>query len=155
MRNGMEILLRGHPDFLHMVPNRFGWHWHRSNSSHPEQNCMVKGLCLVRNFIAFSLSTSLHHIYIYDIYQNIYIYISLSRKNLKTRHTRGDRAESLQGEQRPSIRMDLTVHTTRSLAFLRADSKAARATTLSPRPTFSVWLCVVLNREQGLPAKLS
>lgn len=44
--------------------------------SHPKQNCVVNGLCLERNFVAFSLLTSLHHIYIYEIYQNIYIYIS-------------------------------------------------------------------------------
>lgn len=77
------------------------------------------------------------YVYVYISEMCAYIYIYTYQNNVKTRHARGDRAESLQGEQRPSIHMDLMVRTTRSLAFLSADSKADTATVLSPCLTFS------------------
>jgi len=78
------------------------------------------------------------YIYVCACISLMCVCIDRHQNNLKKRHAKGDRAESLQGEQRPSMRMDLTVRTTRrSLAFLSADSKADTATMQSPSLTFS------------------
>lgn len=91
LRNLIKTFLKDHPQSLHKMQNRFVWYWHRQFFSQTKQKCVIKGLCLIRNFITSSLHCIIYlHSICTKISTSISLYIFLSQNNLKRRHRRGE-----------------------------------------------------------------